>query len=139
MNSVAFTPEEVERGMLKELLDFLIEQNTKFEHSYNEIHICSDGVCQIVEWDKVPYSHEYGGTFQYVDEDHLVVKEFNMPDGCYEWAVDDDMEKEIIDDYLKEHPEYYKDVFGRWRNKEEDEAYKKLVLGEDKKEEEDNA
>lgn len=132
VNSLGFTPEEVKKGMFNEFLSLLIKQNDEFEHSYNEIHITSDGYCTIVEWDKVPYNHDYGGTFQYVDEEHLVVKEVQMPDGVYEWAVDDDMEKDLIDDFIKDNPEYYKDSFGRWHNKKEEEEFAKMLLEEKK-------
>ena len=127
MNTQAFTPEEQQKGLHYKLIEFLMKQNEDMEKCYNEIHITSDGYCIIVEWDKVPYSREYGGTFQYIDEDHVVMKEVRLPDGHYEYAFNEEDEKEIWDTFLKGNPGWVKTSYGTWTNEIENEKFKKLM------------
>ena len=71
MNSMSFTPKDVEKGELRKFLDTLLSMD--LDERYNEIHIWSDSFCTIVDWECVPWDHSYGGTFEYVDEDHEVI------------------------------------------------------------------
>ncbi len=41
LNSMVFTPEEVERGMVDDLLKYLIDYNIKSKERFNEILILS--------------------------------------------------------------------------------------------------
>ena len=111
-NYQAFTPEEVEKGLHYDLLNYLLLYNTKSESNYNEIHITSDGYCTVIEWDNIPYSKEWGGKFEYVAEDEVVAKEFMFPDNHYELIYPDD-EEDILREWLKDNPEYKKDEYGR--------------------------
>ena len=126
MNSMAFAPEEKEN--MKKLLKFLVEDYDS-EDYYNEVHITSDGYCTIVEWELVTYDGSLGGKFEYVDEDHEVLKQLIFPDNHYEYVLDCDEEK-VLEEWLKEHPEYVKNEYGRWVNKEEQKAWEEYINGE---------
>lgn len=115
-NSVAFSPEDVEKGYHQDLLDYLTDFNKKSDDDYYEIHITSDGYCMIIEFEKVPYSREFGGRFEYVDEDQCIMTEKQLPDDTYVLVHDEDEYKELLDDFLKENPNYEKNEFGRWIN-----------------------
>ena len=59
INNIAFSPEEVEAGAVKDLLGYLLEYNSNSDYDdYYEIHITTDSYCTIVEFEKVPYSGE---------------------------------------------------------------------------------
>ena len=111
-NSMAFTPEDVELGLHYDLLNCLLLYNAKAKDKYNDIHITSDGYCTIVEWSNIPYSGEWGGKFEFVDEDENVMKELQLPDDTYEY-VEKEYEDEYLNEWLKDNPEYKKDSFGR--------------------------
>jgi len=49
-NSMAFVPEELEKGMPQKLIQTLFELNQMSEYHFNEIHITTDTYCTIVEW-----------------------------------------------------------------------------------------
>ena len=71
-NKMTFTPQEVEEGLHKDLLNYLIDYGTKGERSYNEIHITTDGYCLIVCWEQVPYNHDFGGVFVHIADASIV-------------------------------------------------------------------
>ena len=111
-NSQAFTPEEVEKGLHLKLLNCLLELNKESEKHYNDIHITTDSYCTIIEWESVPYSHEYGGRFEYIDDDHVVMFEGHFPDGHYDYFFSEEDFKEHLNEWLKENPEWVKNKFG---------------------------
>ena len=114
MNVRAFTPDEVEDGYLNDLLKYLMDHNDKNRERYYDIHITTDGFCQIVEWTDINYERDYEeGRFRYVDCDEVVMKEVEMPDNSIVYAHDEDEAKELIDDFLKENPNYEKNEYGR--------------------------
>jgi len=100
-NSMAFTPEEVEQGLHKKLLDYLFEYNNKSDEHYCDIHICTDGYCTIIEWDVVPYNHEWGGQFQYIGMEQEVGTWITLPDNSRHLVFSDEEAQELLDDYRK--------------------------------------
>ena len=116
MNYRAFTPEEVKKGLFNDLLDYLLNHNKKNNDRYYDIHITTDGYCSIVEWVECNYNDEYGDNrhFRLIDYDEVVMKEVIMPDNSIQYAVDDDHAKELLDDFLKENPNYKKNEYGQW-------------------------
>ena len=121
VNSVTFTPEEVEKGFLQDLLKYLTDHNEKSNDYYYEIHVTSDGYCSIVEFVRVPYDDSLGGfgKFEYIDEDHVVVKEVILPDNSTVFAYNEEHEKELLDEFLEENPWYKKNEWGRWYDERE--------------------
>ena len=105
-NSMAFTPEEVKAGLFQKFLNTLIHYNTNSEQHYCDIHITTDGYCTILEWENVPYNHEWGGSFQYVGFDEVVMHEVQLPDGHYALSRNEEEDVEIINDFLNEHSNY---------------------------------
>lgn len=68
-NSMAFTPDEKE--MCMKLIDYLVEYNDKSEDGFQDIHICYDGLCTIVEWTYRAFDDD-SGSFKYVGENEYV-------------------------------------------------------------------
>jgi len=126
-NSMAFTPEEVKKGLHLKLLNTLLELNAEREDaSYNDIHIWSDSYCTIIDW--VDYNDEYGcGKFEFVGGNEYVMYEGKFPDDHYEMCYSEDDFNKRLDDWLKEHPGWEKTEYGQWYNKAEQEAFRKML------------
>ena len=116
-NSMAFTPEELEAGLLQNLLNYLFTYNKKSEKHYCDIHITTDSYCTIVEWDVVPYSHEWGGEFKHVDFDEDVIHYVELPDGSCVQSKSEEEDREIIEDYMRNNSDYKYDwVYQTWKH-----------------------
>ena len=126
-NYQAFIPEEVEKGLHLKLLNCLLELNKESQKHYNDIHITTDGFCTIIEWESVPYSHEYGGSFKYVSEDEVVMLERHFPDNHYEHFYSEEDYQEKLHEWLKENPGWVKTSYGTWTNELENEQFRKML------------
>lgn len=129
-NCDSFTPEEVKKGFHLNLLNTLLKYNMESEDYYNDIHITTDGYCLIIEWDKIPYSHEYGGSFKYVDESEVVMLEKIFPDNHIELCYNEEDYQERLAEFLKENPGWVKTEYGTWRNEVETKKIKQILLEE---------
>ena len=99
LNSMVFTPEEVERGMVDDLLKYLIDYNTKSEERFNEIMITSDSYCTIVNWINVPIERDYGGRFEFLRDDECIAKEVILPDNSSHIVMSKEEEDGLWNDY----------------------------------------
>lgn len=106
-------------AFLKVLLDY---NANKDNDDYNDIHIYQEETLMIIEWDKIPYNHEWGGSFQYIDFDDAVMKDVTFPDEHHEYLfpseVDDELKK-----WHDKHPEWVKTEYGTWTNMEENRRF----------------
>ena len=111
-NEEVFTPEDVEDGLMDDLIKYLKIHNEKSDRAYYDIHITSDGYCSIVQWVSVPYEDEhYNGEFVFKDEDEVIMKELRLPDNSIEYVFPDE-EDERFNEWLKENPDWYKNDRG---------------------------
>lgn len=129
-NYQSFTPEEVEHGLHLEFLNTLLNYNKVSKDHYNDIHLTTDGYCTIIEWETIPYNHEYGGSFKYVGEDEVIMLERHFPDNHTELCYDEEDYKERLDEFLKENPGWVKTSCGTWTNEIENEKFRKQLEGE---------
>lgn len=127
MNSKAFTPEEVKKNLHLDLINYLLSYNQKSKNYYYDIHITTDGYCLIVEWENIPYNHEYGGAFKYIDEDHIVLKQVIFPDNHTEYLFDDE-EDEMLKEWLEKNPGWKQNNYGHWYNEQEISKIKEELL-----------
>lgn len=100
-NYQSFTPEEVEQGLHLEFLNTLLNYNKVSKDHYNDIHLTTDGYCTIIEWETIPYNHEYGGSFKYVGEDEVIMLERHFPDNHTELCYNEEDYKERLAEFLK--------------------------------------
>ena len=103
-NSQGFTPEEVEKKLHLDLINYLLDFNTKSDRHYHDIHITTDGYCLIVEWTTNNYEDLSAGSFKFVDEDQVVMTEKIFPDNHTELCYNEADYKERLDEFLKENP-----------------------------------
>ena len=116
-NSMAFTPEESKAAA--ELLNTLMRFNTLSKEHYNDIHVTTDGYCTIIEWVCVPYSHEWGGKFDYIDEEHYPLYAYEMPSGITEYFANEHEYELALIEFLRKNPDYYWDNNAwKWKSKE---------------------
>lgn len=128
-NSQAFTPEEVKKGLLKDLLNYLLDHNQKNEDQYYDIHITTDGYCSIVEWTDVNYDSKYGpeGKFEFVDSNQVVMLEKEFPDNHTELCYNEEDYEERLKDFLDKNPGWVKNQWGCWTNEIENEQFRKWL------------
>jgi len=127
-NSQAFTPEEVEKGLHLDLLNYLLDHNKKNETRYYDIHITTDGYCTIIEWTDVDYNQNYDseGKFDFVPYNGQIMLEYIFPDNHCEMCYDEEDFEERLKAFLKENPGWVKTSYGTWTNEIENEQYKKM-------------
>lgn len=117
MNSQYFSKEQVANGEMQKLLDFLMSEAYGSGDHYNDIHIYpSDMGAFVIEWEQTPWSHDYGGKFEYIDEEHVVMLEKRFPDGSYELFHDEEEFNEQFNEWLKENPGWVKTDYDTWTN-----------------------
>jgi hypothetical protein len=116
-NSQAFTSEEVKQGLHLDLINYLLDYNSKSKECFNDIHIDSDGFCVIVEWVTETYGDVLTG-FEYVGEDEVVLKIVNFPDGSYDYVEDQDEANDRFQLWLHQNPDWEKNGCGGWIKKE---------------------
>lgn len=113
-NYQSFIPEEVKKGAVKKLINYLLSASDDLEGSYNDIHITSDGYCTIVEWNDVSFEHEDDcGKFKFVDYDEVIMKDVEFPDGHYETLYPEDVEEKLRE-WHQEHPTWKMGEYGHW-------------------------
>lgn len=106
MNEVYFTEEEVKAGNHIDLINFLMDQSYGKGNLYNDIRIKpEDSGAFIVQWAQLPWSHDYGGRWVFLDEDEDVIVEIRMPDGTYQEVHRGD-ERLALEDWWEEHPDF---------------------------------
>lgn len=124
MNSMVYGSEE--KTLALDCIKWLLDYNEKSNKYFNDIHLTTDGTCLIVEWVTRPYDNSYGGEFKYVEEDQAVLQELRLPDNTTRWVFPEE-EKEVLEEFLKENPEYYQNQYGHWINKREEEEFRKML------------
>lgn len=131
MNSQAFTPEEIKKGLHLDLLNYLFSFNQKSDISYYDIHITTDGYCTIIEWADVDYNLDCKddcSKFVLLEPDCYIMKELTFPDNHTEMVFPNETESRL-NDWLKENPQWVKTTYGTWTNQEENKKFKEM-LGE---------
>lgn len=130
-NYKAFTPEEVEQGLLKDLLDYLTNYSAKSEKNYYDIHITTDGYCTIVEWVDINYDFkDEEGKFEFVPADGYVMIEKIFPDNHTEMCFDEEDYKKRLNEFLEKNPGWVKTYYGTWTNEEENKHWKEYLANE---------
>ena len=118
VNSEAFTPEDVEKGLHIQLINTLLSLNNQQSDDldgFRDIRITTDGYCTIVEW---CYNIGESG-FEFVDYDERIMKQVELPDNTIEYAFDEEDAKELLANWLEEHPGWTKNQYGRWVHESE--------------------
>lgn len=132
-NSKAFTPKEVQAGLLADLLNYLLSYNQNpASESYYDIHITTDGYCMIVEWSSVDNDHQFGGTFQYIGEEQVIYTTYQLPDGSSIDLQSEDEFQEYFTQWMSVNPGWVKTSYGTWTNEIENKKFRKELENQEK-------
>ena len=119
-NSEYFTKEQVEQGLHIKFIEFLLELDDYDRGGVHDIHMYKEEDAIIVEWCFKWYDKSIGNDrFEFLGEDDLVMTEVYLPDNSSVYVRNEDERKEVLEDWLKEHPTYKKDEWGRWYDESE--------------------
>ena len=105
MNRQHFSKEQIADGELNEFLDILLKQCYGKGDTFNDIHIKpEDCGAFVIEWEEAPWSGEYGGHWQYIqdDEDEVVMKYYYFPDKHSEPFETKEQYEEALKKWLEE-------------------------------------
>lgn len=132
MNRMYFSKEQITAGELTKFLNLLIEQSYGKANDYNDIHIIPVDIdAVLLEWESVPWSKEYGGHWQYIndDDDEVVAKWYRFPDNHSELLASEESYQEILKDWLEEHKEeeWYKNEYGQWCSKKQQREWEEYI------------
>ena len=126
-NEKAYSEAEVKAGMVGDLVDFLLKQDKQSDElepdraskmKFTNINITSDGDMVVVQY-RDAYRDDDDCQFRFVDYDQHVAKILYLPDNSTILCWDEDDAKEALDDFLKEHPYYKQNRYGRWYDERE--------------------
>ena len=105
-NSMAFTPDEVRKGLLDKFVRTLNDLNQEKEQGFIEYHVTTDGFCTIVEFDDL-FIQDEDDKFQYVDEN-------GWKDAEKDWESEDialtEEEKELAAKHCKKNTDTIEEV-----------------------------
>lgn len=90
-NTQYFAKEQYESGALSAFVKALMDQSYDAGGTKNEIRIRPEDLgAYSVDWIQIPWSGEYGGSLEFLDEDQVIMTEFRFPDGHTELLEDDE-------------------------------------------------
>ena len=116
-NTIYFTREHIEAGILNDFLLFMYKYSIN-SSIYADIHIKQIDFGELeVEWVYTSKDESWGGSFEYVGEDQIVLNRVIFPDNHYEYLTNREAEF-AVEDWAKEN-NYIKNNFGQWEKKEE--------------------
>lgn len=131
MNEQYFNKEQIKNKELEEFLELLIKHSWGKSNEYNDIHIKPDEFGVYVEWEQAPWSGEWGGHWQYIndDEEEVVMKYYNFPDNSSCLFSSKEEYEEALKDWLEEHKEekWERNQYGNWFSRKEQEAWEKYL------------
>lgn len=119
MNSQYFSEEQVKAGEMDAFLKALRAQDYGKGGYYNDVHIKpADCGAYSVDWAQLRWEGDDDKGFEYIDSEHVIMLEREMPDGTFEqFFNEDDYEmvlKDWLADELKVGREWKKDQYGHW-------------------------
>ena len=136
MNRQYFSKEQVAAGELNEFLNVLLKQCYGKSDCYNDIHIKpEDFGAFVIEWEETPWSGEWGGHWQYINdsEEEVVLKYYYFPDNHSELFETKEQYEEVLKEWLEEHKEekWKQNQYGGWYSEKEQEDLHKYLEEEE--------
>lgn len=130
INHYSYSSEEVDQGLLDDLLNYLLDFNKKSTTKYYEIHISKQDDYTIVDVISCYYEHpEYTGHFEYVAEDQTIMDEMIFPDNST-MHVYPGTEDEVLKEWLEEHPGWVRTSYGTWTNEIDNQKFREALFKE---------
>lgn len=132
MNSQYFSEEQVKAGEMDAFLKALRAQDYGKGGYYNDVHIKpADCGAYSVDWAQLRWEGDEDKGFEYVDSEHIIMLEKEMPDGTFQQFFDEgDYEmvlKDWLADELKAGREWKKNKYGSWYEEGEQKRWQNLL------------
>ena len=127
-NSEYFTKEQVEQGLHIKFIEFLLELDGYDRGGVHDIHMYKEDGAVIVEWCIKYYNKSISNDrFEFCGDDDVIMTEVYLPDNSSVYVRNEDEEKEVLEDWLKEHPTWKKNEWGRWYDENEQKEWEEWV------------
>lgn len=132
MNSQYFSKEQVQAGEMDAFLKALRVQDYGKGGYYNDVHIKpADCGAYSVDWAQLRWEGDDDKGFEYIDSEHVLMLEKEMPDGTFEqFFGEDDYEmvlKDWLADELKAGREWKKNEYGHWYEEGEQKRWREML------------
>ena len=119
MNSQYFSEEQVKAGEMDAFLKALRAQDYGKGGYYNDVHIKpADCGAYSVDWAQLRWEGDEDKGFEYIDSEHVIMLEKEMPDGTFEQFFNEDDYGMILKDWLENQEKdgliWKKNEYGRW-------------------------
>ena len=131
MNSQYFSEEQVKAGEMDAFLKALRAQDYGKGGYYNDVHIKpADCGAYSVDWAQLRWEGDDDKGFEYIDSEHVLMLEKEMPDGTFEqFFNEEDYEmvlKDWLADELKDGREWKKNEYGHWYEEGEQKRWQEM-------------
>lgn len=120
-NEFFFGSEDVKKGLDKEFVNYLMDLSHKLNDGFLDIRVVNEDLGAVVVyyfkryWDEKIDCDKFAPT----DENRIVVDRVDFPDGHYDYFEDEELKKEVIEEFLRNNPNYeYNWKYNYFRKKE---------------------
>lgn len=89
------------------------------DKGYNDLHIYQDDFYYIIEWVQSDWNTQYNTNnhWRLLESEDAIYTEIYLPDRTYQ-MIPKGTEEEFMENWHKENPDWYKNEYGIWFNKE---------------------
>ena len=116
---------------VKQFYDFLKVLMADNNKCYNDLHIYQGDFYYIIEWVQNNWNDEYdmNNYWRLLEHEDTIYTEIYLPDRTYQ-MIPKGTEEEFMENWHKENPGWYKNEYGVWVNKEENDKMVKEVYND---------
>lgn len=132
MNSQYFSEEQVKAGELDAFLKSLRAMDYGKGRYYNDVHIKpEDCGAYVVEWEQMNWDGDDNKGFAFVDYEHVLMLERQLPDDSYVYCFDEDDYNDRLSEWLAEEEKdgfvWKKNEYGRWYEEGEQRRWREML------------
>ena len=132
MNSQYFSEEQVKAGEMDAFLKALRAQDYGRGGYFNDIHIKPvDCGAYSVDWAQLRWEGDDDKGFEYIDSEHVVMLEKEMPDGTFEQFFNEEDYQMVLKDWLEDQKKdgiiWKKNEYGHWYEEGEQKRWQEML------------
>jgi hypothetical protein len=132
MNSQYFSEEQVKAGEMDAFLKALRAQDYGKGGYYNDVHIKpADCGAYSVDWAQLRWEGDDDKGFEYIDSEHVLMLEKEMPDGTFEQFFNEEDYEMVLKDWLEDQEKngliWKKNEYGHWYEEGEQKRWQEML------------
>lgn len=132
MNSQYFSEEQVKAGEMDAFLKALRAQDYGKGGYYNDVHIKpADCGAYSVDWAQLRWEGDEDKGFEYIDSEHVIMLEKEMPDGTFEQFFNQEDYEMVLKDWLEDQEKdgliWKKNEYGHWYEEGEQKRWLEML------------